>query len=163
MKMNENITFEDQVLSWWVGLNRDNASRSKMRRESTMMGIQMNESFFDLYRMVPWVKDIDALSCVAMVISNIDGDDVDSIATRMGKKTPSSEHSVSELRFRRIIESEGEDAARHVVRVLPMINRYANIKETAKAIMYWDNPNQISKKNWIKDYYLANGKRNEEE
>lgn len=160
--MTDNRTFEESVTKWWMDLKEDPGARAIMRRESDILGIMMNESF---YRLVRLARDVnrDSLACIAMVVSHIDTNTGDSVALIMGHKTKSSEHAVSEQRFRKMIESDIENAARMLVRILPLIDSKGNVGDIATKLRYWNSEKKISQKGWIEDYYMANSKKEEEE
>lgn len=146
--------FEEKVHEWWVMLNKDRAARSAIRHQSDILGIMMCEPFYRLVRMIPdmWGR-LDTLACVAMAVGSVDVDSKESAATLMGRKSGLAA-PVSDLRFKRLMESDAKEASRLLTRLLPIIDRKANVRNMARIIKYWDNPNQLSKKKWMVDYYL---------
>lgn len=159
--MSEERSFEENVRTWWKYLMSDPGARARMRRESDIIGVMMNESFYRLARVSPSFISKDTLACIAMVVAHIDTDTSDSVAKLMGRKTKTSDHTVSEQRFRRMIESDVEDAARMLVRILPIIDSRGNIEDIAKRLRYWNNERKTSQKGWIEEYYMANSKKEE--
>ena len=159
--MSEQSRFEDEVFAWWKSLSNDTGSRAQMRRQPDILGIMMNERFYDLVRKAPYV-DKDTLACIAMAVCHIDSDCKETLAELMGRKTQTSDHRVSERRFHRLIESDSEEAARMIIRILPMVDSRANVRDMAVRIRYWDNDQRYSQKRWIENYYLSNTKKEEE-
>ncbi|MDO5861569.1 MAG: type I-E CRISPR-associated protein Cse2/CasB [Thermoplasmata archaeon] len=184
--------FGEAVTSWWSALSRDRGELNRLRRAGDITAIQMNEAFFDLVREFSgegndgsgWYhglirgspdtekgkerdRAMDVLACVAMVASHIETDSDQSAATLMGRKDGASDHRVSELRFRRLMDSDMEGMARMMVRILPMIDGCASVADAARTVYWWDHPSQTARKRWIGDYYLSNTKQrfssNEEE
>ena len=159
--MNNEAEFEEEVYKWWALLQKDPGARARMRRQAEILGIMMSEGFYDLVARVPYVRR-DDLACIAMVLSHVDSDDRDSVPRRMGRKNGQSEHTVSELRFRRIIESDSEEAVRQLIRVLPIIGSEGNVRDIARTFRFWNSDSKIPQKRWIEEYYLSNSKSKEE-
>lgn len=159
--MNNEAKFEEEVYRWWLSLQRDPGERARMRRQADTLGIMMNEGFYDLVARVPYVMR-DDLACIAMALCHVDADRKDSVPRMMGRKNSQSEHTVSELRFRRIIESDSEEAVRQLIRVLPMIGSEGNVRDIARTFRFWNSDSKISQKRWIEEYYLSNNKSKEE-
>jgi CRISPR type I-E-associated protein CasB/Cse2 len=156
--MNErNSAIGEAATAWWRRLQKDAGALARMKRESELIGVQMNEPFYDLVRMLPFVKT-DTLACVAMAICHVDTDSERTAAYRFGKSDGTADHHVSELRFRRMIESDPYSASRDLIRMLPMIDNSANVGDIAITLCNWDSEKQISQKRWIREYYLANTK-----
>lgn len=155
--MNDYDVIGDSVFRWWVWLSKDSGRRAMMRRRVTVLDVQLDESFYQLVRMLP-NHDMDSLACVAMVVSHIDSNGNNSVATSMGRKVKGADHRVSKIRFQRILDSDLEEASRGIIRALPMIDSCADVRALGKTLYYWDNPKQYSKKKWAQDYYLADDK-----
>ena len=90
-----------------------------------------------------------------MVLSHVESDCKEKAAKRMGKTTLYSDHVVSELRFNKLISLNQQEFARELVRILPMIDNRLNVRCLVTDLRYWDSEKQISKKNWLNDFYLA--------
>lgn len=159
--MNDEAEFEEEVHRWWRALHKDPGARAKMRRQADIMGIMMNEDYYNLVIRVPYVRR-DDLACIAMALSHVDYDSKNSVARMMGRKSGQSEHAVSEQRFRRIIESDSEEAVRQLIRVLPMIGSEGDVRDVARTFRFWNSDSKISQKRWIEEYYLSNNKTKEE-
>lgn len=65
---------------------------------------------------------------------------------------------VSEIRLNRLMDLSREELTRELIRILPLVDSAANIERLALDIKYWEFEKQISKKQWLNDYYLANKK-----
>ena len=154
--MNEdNKQFAQKVSEWWYRLQHNPGSSARLRHQSDIIGIQTVSFFYDLASAIPDVK-IDILAAIAMVLSHMESDSKDNIATRMGRSTsPNSDHAVSELRFNKLISMNLEELSREIIRVLPLIDNTANISELAVDLRYWDSDTKISKKQWLNDFYLS--------
>ena len=149
--------FGAEVYSWWIKIQKDPGSLARLRRQSEVIGIESIGCFYDLVSAVGYVPT-DILAYIAMAISHIEVNSSKSAATLMGRKQPNSEHAVSELRFNKLISLELSDASRELVRVLPLIDSTADVRNMANDLRYWDSDKQISKKKWLNDYYTANRK-----
>lgn len=149
--------FGEEVYAWWIKIQKDPGSLARLRRQSEAIGIESIGCFYDLVSAVGYVPT-DILAYIAMAISHIDVNSQKSAATQMGKKQPNSDHTVSELRFNKLISLELADASRELVRLLPLIDSTADVRSMATDLRYWDSDKQISKKKWLNDYYTANRK-----
>lgn len=159
--MNNEAEFEEEVYKWWSSLHRDPGARARMRHQADILGIMMNEEFYNLVIKVPYVRR-ENLACIAMALSHVDYDSKNSVPCMMGRKSGQSEHTVSEQRFRRIIESDSEEAVRQLIRVLPMIGSEGDVRDIARTFRFWNSDSKISQKRWIEEYYLSNNKTKEE-
>ncbi|MBE6514012.1 MAG: type I-E CRISPR-associated protein Cse2/CasB [Thermoplasmata archaeon] len=146
--------FEGAVANWWYRLQNDSGSSARLRHQSDIIGIQTVAAFYDLVRALPQI-DTDVLACIAMVLSHVEADSKEKVAVRMGKKTSSADHVVSEIRFNKLISLDLEGLSRELVRVLPIIDNTLNIRALATDLRYWNYESQISKKRWLNDFYLA--------
>ena len=149
-----NKDFEKAISDWWYRLQHDPGGSAKLRHQSDITGIQTVSAFYDLVRALPGT-DIDNLACIAMVLSHVESDSKEKIAKKMGRKTDTSDHVVSELRFNKLVSLDLKEASRELVRILPLVDSTANVGSLATDLRYWDSESQISKKQWLNDFYLA--------
>lgn len=159
--MNNEAEFEEEVHKWWSSLQRNPGSRARLRRQTDILGIMMNEEFYNLVIRVPYIRR-DDLACIVMALCHVDSDNKNTVPMMMGHKNGQSEHIVSEQRFRRIIESDSEEAVRQLIRVLPIIGSEGNVRDIARTFRFWNSDSKISQKKWIEEYYLSNNKYEEE-
>lgn len=153
--MNEdNKQFAKTVSDWWYRLQHDSGSSARLRHQSDIIGIQTVSYFYELASAVPDVN-IDILAAIAMVLSHVKSDSKERIAVRMGRGTSNSNHTVSELRFNKLISMDLEELSREIIRVLPLIDNTASVSDLAVDLRYWDSDKKISKKQWLNDFYLA--------
>lgn len=153
--MNDNNEqFAKTVSDWWYRLQHNPEASAKLRHQPDIMGIQTVSYFYELASATPDVK-IDTLAAIAMVLSHVESDSKEKIAARMGRGTPKSDHTVSELRFNKLIAMSLEELSRELIRVLPLIDNTASISDLAVDLRYWDSERKISKKEWLNDFYLA--------
>ena len=149
--------FKKEIYAWWTNIQHDSGGLSRLKHQSDILGIQAIECFYDLVRALPG-EDVDCLSAIAMVISHIEENSPKTVAELMGsKKHGSEEKTVSELRFNKLISMDLWSASRELIRMLPLIEKNANIKELSLDLKNWDKENQFTKKRWLNQYYI--GKR----
>ena len=155
--MNENDEqLKSEVLAWWARIQHNPGGLSRLKHQSDILGIEGVECFYDLASRIPGV-DIDVLAAIAMAVSHIEVNSKDSLAHNMGRKKNGRE-AVSEIRMNRLIELTLPELSRELIRIMPLVDNTANICKLSVDLKYWDSEKQYSKKQWLNDYYLANGK-----
>lgn len=150
---------------WWETITAtDPGSIAMLKRADSTLEIMLSEQFFNLVKKTGCTSyvEIEKLSYIAMVISHVKTDSISTMPTLMGAYDKRGEPTVSESRLHRLISADIKDAVRQMIRILPMIDSSANIKSLASSIWYWDYESQITKKEWVKEYYLSNERRRKE-
>lgn len=150
----ENDIVSDAVSKWWYAIQHDSGGLAKLKHQSDILGIEGVGCFYDLVKMLPNI-DVDTLASIAMVVCHVESNVKTTTAKAMGKKTGQSDHVVSEIRFNKLISMDLEDAARELVRMLPLIDNATNIEKLAKDLRYWNSETLFSKKQWLNDYYSS--------
>ena len=156
--MNKTKEWYAVVDEWWPRLKGDSGDSATLRRSVDPVSVRMTAPYYNLYETAKkhglgtWNKN--GLAYAAMVLSHIDRDSEQTMAAKMGKKTKDM-REVSEFRFQRLISADISEAAPMMIRLLPMIDKTANIGDLTYSILYWDFKTQFIQENWAKHYYLS--------
>lgn len=165
MNKEERSLFEEAVFKWWCGLQHDGGGLANLRHQSDIFGIQCVPCFYDLIKRIEesipslfkgsesfMISNMDMIACVAMVVCHVERDSKENIAKLMGK-TIETGHTVSEVRFNKMIATNRDELPRELIRIMPMIDNVANVKKLASDIWGWDLETSYVKKNWLREYY----------
>ena len=146
---------------WWRALNPSDGKQSgaaraalaRLRRAATPVDVMLEREAMRLITMLPhrpknrvailagvlaWVREADEVR-VARAIGRMDLDD-DQSAT------------VSEVRFRRLLQSQDFELMDPMRRLVRQMKGRANVGDIADTILYWG---EEAKRKWIFDYYAA--------
>lgn len=147
------------LLAWWEGLEDDRASRAILRRASTITAVSLTPPYQRLYRRlckVGWADQAnpyhnDRLAAVIGLLSHVKQNDERALAKSMSLHDEGADRPcVSELRFRRLLESPDLDALFiGLRRVLPLMNHGVNVLALATDLVYWGD---AVKKSWAYEY-----------
>ena len=147
--MNEDVNY-NAIVTWHGNLQKG-ANYSRLKRASTLDEIQMNEAFYELIDILDYKGNMDQMAAIVLVLSHVRCNSEWGFAELMGAKTATSEHTVSKLRFNRLIDGNRSEFARSLVRILPLIDNELNIMDVIKKIFYWGD---TVKKECAKEYYI---------
>ena len=147
------------LFDWWEGLEDDRASRAILRRASTITAVSLTPPYQRLYRRlrhVGWAVEAkpyqnDRLAAVVGLLAHVRQNDGRAIAKSMSQHDAGGDRPcVSELRFRRLLESSDLDALFiGLRRVLPLMNHGVNVLALANDLVYWGD---AVKKSWAYEY-----------
>ncbi|EKD50812.1 MAG: CRISPR-associated protein, CSE2 family [uncultured bacterium] len=160
--MSEKISFHQdtalgQVLSrWWKGLDKNRGPRAELRRAHDLTAVALTSAYQHFYRQMVvagWVSSAsddwqnERLTAIAGLLAHVTSEDARTLPHAM---SDGDQPAFSELRFRRLLESQTIDEAFiSLRRAIPMIGDKANIHQLATDVLYWgDNV----KKRWAYDY-----------
>lgn len=147
--METKITFSrethlgQELFRWWSGLAENRGDRAQLRRASRLEDIVLSPAYQRFYRLLcahGLPADLpdsqrDRLAVIAGALSHIN--------EASGRRFPEDmrdgdDLNVSELRFRRLLESPTmDDLFVGLRRVLPLINRRADPVRLANDIWFW--------------------------
>ena len=147
------------LFNWWEGLEDDRASRAILRRASTITAVSLSAPYQRLYQRlsgVGWAGDAkpyqnDRLAAVVGLLVHVKQNDERAPAKSMSQRDAGGDRPcVSELRFRRLLESPDLDTLFiGLRRVLPLMNQGANVLVLANDIVFWGD---AVKKRWAYGY-----------
>lgn len=147
------------LFDWWQGLEDDRSSRAILRRASTITAVSLSPPYQRLYRRLcdaGWPSQTksyhnDRLAAVVGLLSHVKQNDERALAKSMSLRDATGDRPcVSELRFRRLLESPDLDALfSGMRRVLPLMNHGVNVQALANDVVHWGD---AVKKNWAYQY-----------
>jgi CRISPR system Cascade subunit CasB len=149
-----------RVLSdWWQRLDADRASRAILRRAPSVTAVALTAPYQRLFRRLcdaGWPQEApsrlnDRLAAAVGLLAHVERNDDRTLAETMSRQDDESKRPpVSELRFRRVLESPDLDSLFvGIRRVLPLMNNRANILALTNDVIYW---NDSIKKRWAYEY-----------
>ncbi|MGH8729205.1 MAG: type I-E CRISPR-associated protein Cse2/CasB [Burkholderiales bacterium] len=151
------------LLEWWEGLDGDRASRAILRRASSVMAVALTSPYQRLYRRLnisDWAEHRkDRLAAVVGLLAHVKQNDENTVAKGMSLRDEGGDRPrVSELRFRRLLESPDLDALFvGLRRVLPLMGHRVNVLALANDIVHWGD---AVKKRWAYDFEWPEKPRN---
>ncbi len=147
------------LLGWWEGLEEDRASRAILRRASSVTAVSLSPPYQRLYRRLRsagWADEgkpyhNDRLAAVVGLLAHVKQNDERVLAKSMSQRDAGGDRPcVSELRFRRLLESPDLDALfTGLRRVLPLMNHGVNVLALANDVVHWGD---AVRKNWAYQY-----------
>lgn len=147
------------LLDWWEGLEDDRAGRAILRRASTITAVSLSPPYQRLYRRLRgagWADETspyhnDRLAAAIGLLSHVKQNDQRALAKSMSQREGTGDRPcVSELRFRRLLESPDLDALFiGLRRVLPLMNHGVNVLGLANDLVHWGDD---VKKRWAYSY-----------
>jgi len=139
------------LLRWWQGLESDRGARAELRRAHDLTAVALTGSFQRFYRLIVnagWPEgESERLAALAGLLAHVKVQADKPLTQTMseGEKPP-----VSELRFRRLLESPTmDDLFIGLRRVLPLMGHSANIYDLAHSVLFWGD---AVKKRWAYNY-----------
>lgn len=138
--------------AWWESLNDTPSEKALLRRASSVNDVAMSRAFHQLCnKMRPFMNKEygsweDQMAAVAGLISHVRHTTEKSLAEQMAGDPP----TVSELRFRRLLQRDRDDLYVSMIRILKMLEQKANIFDLANSVFYWGSK---VKKRWAYVYF----------
>lgn len=163
LQINKETPVGKVLLTWWAGLDDDRASRAILRRASSVTAVTLTAPYQRLYQRlltVGWGNEAksnsghwhdDRLAAVVGLLAHVKENVDRAPAKAMSEKGSGEDRPrVSELRFRRLLESPDLDALFiGLRRVLPLINHGVDVLALANDVVHWGDP---VKKRWAYTY-----------
>lgn len=169
------------LLEWWSelqGYQGDSLERMRyeglkpgapgLRAELRRAGNETEVVFCRGYQQLKWAlpthrRDDRRLPAVARVLAWVkDLPDArllnTSLPSCMGQRKSENDETplVGELRFKRLLRvDDRQELADLLIRLLPLMQRTANPLTLARAIWFWGDGNDRTRKDWANDYYHA--------
>ncbi|MCC7079921.1 MAG: type I-E CRISPR-associated protein Cse2/CasB [Burkholderiales bacterium] len=147
------------LLEWWRHLDDDRASRAVLRRASSVTDVSLSAAYQHAYRRLRgagWPADArsfqnDRLAAVIGLLAHVENDDKRSLPQAMSTKSSGEGRvSVSELRFRRLLEAPDIDTLFvGLRRALPLVSHSVGVLALANDVLMWGD---AVKKQWAYGY-----------
>ena len=148
---------------WWRELNptdtfqsgHQRAALARMRRATTLIEVMQEPVALRLIARMP--RNPHRTATLAGVLAFVREFDDRSVARAIGRKTMDDDQTVlmSESRFRRLLQVEGDALMEPMRRLVRMAKGTVNVHDLSSAILCWGDK---VKKRWIFDYYgVADG------
>ena len=151
---------------WWHSLvssdrGHDRASLARLRRAEQPLDALFEPAALRLVARLPRMR-AERVAVLAAVLAHVTEPAELSLPRSVGRSTLEDDHSaaVSESRFRRLLQSDGDELLHPMRRLVRMAKGKANVADLARAILYWGDR---VKRDWIFAYYgVATGGRTDE-
>ena len=147
------------LFDWWEKLGDDRGGRAALRRASTITAVSMAPPYQRLYRRMcnaGWAVETrahhnDRLAAIVGLLAHVKQNDERPLAKSMSQRADGGDRPcVSELRFRRLLESPDLDSLFiGMRRVLPLMNHGVNVLALANDVAHWGDD---VKKHWAYQY-----------
>jgi len=141
------------LIAWWESLRDDHGARAELKRCKSPDEVAITASFQRLcHRLRPLFASETGwegrLAAIAGLIAHVEGyTPGQSLAAQMAHGTPPT---VSELRFRRLLQRERSDLYPALLRILRMLDKKVDLPDLANSVYYWG---KAVKKRWAADYF----------
>lgn len=148
----------DIVTNWWQHLPEDTGGRAALRRASDLTTVAVQPAYQRLYRRLRaagWPVDdwrADRLAAVAGLLAHVREADGSSLPQAMSQRGSDGgdKPRVSELRFRRLLESpDVESLFAGLRRALPLMQHRCNPLSLADDVVHWGDG---VRRRWAYDY-----------
>jgi len=159
IRFNKETAIGKVLFDWWETLDDDRASRAVLRRASTITAVSLTPPYQRLYqhlRGAGWADEArpyhnDRLAAAVGLLSHVKQNDERALAKGMSQRDGIGDRPcVSELRFRRLLESPDLDSLFiGLRRVLPLMNHGVNVLGLANDLVHWGDD---VKKRWAYSY-----------
>lgn len=161
--MNDKISLRPEaalggaLLRWWQGLEEDRGARAELRRAHDLTAVALTGSYQRFYRLMVkagWPeheqegrRESERLAAIAGLLAHVKVQVDKPLAQTMSE---GEKPAVSELRFRRLLESPTtDDLFVGLRRALPLMGQTANIFDLADSVLFWGD---VVKKRWAYNY-----------
>lgn len=158
-KLTEDTPIGKALIDWWKDLEDDTGGRAELRRASRVLEALMCPSFQRLQRKLAVISpemfgkgyQLDRLAMACALMAHVKARSELSLPKAMSHRAPGVERNpVSELRFKRLLESPDDEALfSGLRRTLPLIDRTVDLLSLASAVLFWGDG---IKRDWAYEY-----------
>lgn len=151
----------DIAAEWWrdlvseePGLRATRGARraalARLRRADTPIEVMQEPEALRLIRRLP--RNPDRVAILAGVLAFVREPDDQRIARAIGRESFDEEDKalMSEARFRRLLQTPGNDLMDPLRRLIRLTKGKANVRDLSSSVLYWGDR---VRKRWIFDYY----------
>lgn len=166
------------IRAWWLEklrpehhrqIGEDTAAaralRARLRRPSAPSEVLAERAVQDLVRRLPWLRTRPGeLIQLVRTLAAVEGEQPagggprQRLAMRLGEAEEGSDRPVmSDLRFQRLIRSEGGDFGTALRRALPLAGKTCDVAQLGRDILAWSDPDrgETTRNAWCFDYFGA--------
>lgn len=158
-KLTEDTPIGKALIAWWADLENDKGGRAELRRASSVFEALMCPAFQRLQRRLVAISpesfnkpyQLDRLAMACALMAHVKTRSEHSLPKAMSYRPKGADRNpVSELRFKRLLESPDDDALfTGLRRALPLIDRTVDLLSLTSAVLYWGN---TVKRTWAYEY-----------
>lgn len=146
-----------QLVQWHRALADNRGDRAALRRCGSLVDVAFVPAFHQLSRELRTVVDVpvnpDRLLAVAGLAAIIKQPISSLLATQMARPAIGNKPTVSELRFRRLLQCQTQEDLFHPLRrILHLLDDQANLYDLANSVYGW---NERTRKKLAYSYYGA--------
>ena len=141
---------------WWHGLvsserGSDRASLARLRRAEQPLDALFEPAALRLVARLPQIR-AERVAILAAVLAHVTEEAETPLPRMVGRSSLEDDHSatVSESRFRRLLQSGGDELLPPMRRLVRMAKGKADVPALARSILYWGDR---IKRDWIFAYY----------
>ncbi len=151
----------DLYEEWWRRLEDDKRERAKLRRCNTITDVVMTRAFQELRWEVirrGEKASIEWLALGAALAAHVRENNSDPLPKRMATIKQGDRPAVSELRFRRLMQTDRDDhdaLLRNLRRVLDTVDNKTSISRLFADCRNWNSDSDWVRKKWATEYYQA--------
>lgn len=149
----KNATWTGIVLAWYKELEHDRGERARLRRCADVTEVFFCQAFHDLLRRLRRLGPVsrETVAVTAGVLAHVK-ENVPAAKFAVQMAEGRGDHAtVSELRFRRLIETKDREALfMPLIRLVALMDGRVNVGDLTDGIRYWGPP---KRRDWACDYY----------
>lgn len=144
------------AFQWWSELTAKRAGRrraalARMRQAATPLEVMFEPEALSLIQRLP--RNPDRAAVLAGILACVSTDDSRPVARAVGRASLDDDQSpaiMSEVRFRRILQTPADGLMDAMRRLVAMTKGQVNVRDLSAAVLYW---NERVKRDWIFQYY----------
>lgn len=145
------------AFDWWNGLQDRSgghrAALARMRRARTPVDVIQEAAALRLVaRLRPFGRGDERAAILAGVLALVREDETERVVRSLGRRSLDDDRParLSEGRFRRLLQAEGDELLSQMRRVVQLAGRKVNVRDLADAILHWGDR---VRKDWTFEYY----------
>lgn len=155
VKFSPNSALGQALYHWWASLEHDKGSRAELRRctdpVSVILTSAYQRQFWAWKALFEGEKGYeDRLAQIMGLLSHVkSAKEIRSLASQMAQKNGDTP-TVSELRFRRLLQRQREDLYAPMIRIIRLLDGTVNISDLSESLYYWGDR---VRREWAYDYF----------
>ena len=147
MVLNKDSFATGILVDWWQNLEYNQGTRAELRRCDSPDEVMFHPAFLRLcQRLNPEPREQAGLARVVGLLAHVRHKTNQSLAYQMAGNPP----TVSELRFRRLLQRDRRDLYGAMIRILRMLDYTANLHDLIASVYYWGDR---VRKDWAFEYF----------
>ncbi len=147
MVINKDSIATGILIDWWQSLENNKGVRAELRRCDSADEVMFHPAFLRLcQRLKPEPCQQTGLAMVVGLLAHVRHRSNQSFAYQMAGNPP----TVSELRFRRLLQRDRNDLYGAMIRILRMLDHTANLPDLIASVFHWGDK---VRKEWAFSYF----------